>query len=123
MALLWRSVTLICGALEEHLLTYLLTYHYAETGPPMLASLHCKHPGVCPFWHGAPSVDGGLFGAYPTQTDGTAVCAVCQLSRQTAQTDAWQIIYTVFDEKRACSTFATITLEKLIKFLWMPYVI
>jgi len=24
--LLWRSVTLICGALEEHLLTYLLTF-------------------------------------------------------------------------------------------------
>ena len=23
----WRSVTLICGALEEHLLTYLLTYN------------------------------------------------------------------------------------------------
>jgi len=26
----------------------------AEPGPPMLASHHCKHPGVCPFWHGAP---------------------------------------------------------------------
>jgi len=24
----------------------------AKPGPLMLASLHCKHPGVCLFWHG-----------------------------------------------------------------------
>jgi len=29
--LLWRSVTLICGALEEHLLTYLLTGQTGQT--------------------------------------------------------------------------------------------
>jgi len=29
---LWRSVTLICGALEEHLFTYLLTYMTGQTG-------------------------------------------------------------------------------------------
>ena len=27
----------------------------------MLAALHCKHPGICPFWHGILSADGGLF--------------------------------------------------------------
>jgi len=41
----------------------------AEPGPPMLASLDCKHPGVCPFWHGALSVDGDLFGAWPLSAD------------------------------------------------------
>jgi len=41
----------------------------AEPGPPLLASLHCKQPGVCPFWHGALSADGGFFGAWPMSAD------------------------------------------------------
>jgi len=41
----------------------------AEPEPPMLASLHCKHPGVRPFWHGALSENGGLFGEWPMSTD------------------------------------------------------
>jgi len=47
----------------------------AERGLPMLALLHCKHPGVCPFWHGA------LF-----------VWRVVNVGRHMGQTNAGQIM-------------------------------
>jgi len=56
-------------------------HHSAEPGPTMRASMHCKYPDVCPFWHGALSADGGWFGTEtrssygerPTRVDSPAV--------------------------------------------------
>jgi len=53
-------------------------HRFADREPPMLASLDCKHPGVRPSWHGTLS---------------RLVWRVANVGRQTAQTDAGQIIY------------------------------
>jgi len=64
------SQGLEAGSLLEDRAEARLAHRSADPEPLMLASLHCKHPGVRLSWHSALSRrHPGLFGKFPTGAD------------------------------------------------------
>jgi len=71
---IWRTVTYngrpppkknLCASPKKAVCAPALWTPLRRTWAVDAASLHCKHLGVCPFWHGALSADNGFFGAWP----------------------------------------------------------